>query len=344
MPEPAAVPAPVAIPPKRPPKAESLPPNQPPSLKVFATAQLQSSSNPRKMPPAAAAAAAAALNEIGDQEEQEGDNSLLRLDSLCKRLQMHTDATDASAAATAAEAAAAVAAFKRGGGFPADYSKEDMMQDFAEFLGTYTYTREQDQQRWINETLNFIEGKSQQPQTANPKKAAKKAKQKMRKEEEKRIKELEDLRGQFLDIYFKEFIDKYEMKALTAAGGRKREKKRIGELEANIKNLQRAKAKVETVILELIATVKQTNNEFKFSYLPTKQQQLAKMAQLEEILNGVSTAPAVETVRQAPPQSASQYPEFSSSTSYYSPPGLGQQNTPVCFAPPQQSQHPPHAA
>jgi len=166
----------------------------------------------------------------------------------------------------------------------------------------------------------------------------------MRKEEEKRIKELEDLRGQFLDIYFKEFIDKYEMKALTAAGGRKREKKRIGELEANIKNLQRAKAKVETVILELIATVKQTNNEFKFSYLPTKQQQLAKMAQLEEILNGVSTAPAVETVRQAPPQSASQYPEFSSSTSYYSPPGLGQQNTPVCFAPPQQSQHPPHAA
>ncbi|XP_017005031.2 uncharacterized protein [Drosophila takahashii] len=339
MPEPAAVPAPVAIPPKRPPKAESLPPNQPPSLKVFATAQLQSSSNPRKMPPAAAAAAAAALNEFGqDQEEQDGgDNSLLRLDSLCKRLQMHTDATDASAAATAAEAAAAVAAFKRGGGFPADYSKEDMMQDFAEFLGTYTYTREQDQQRWINETLNFIEGKSQQPQTANPKKAAKKAKQKMRKEEEKRIKELEDLRGQFLDIYFKEFIDKYEMKALTAAGGRKKEKKRIGELEANIKNLQRAKAKVETVILELIATVKQTNSEFKFSYLPTKQQQLAKMAQLEEILNGGPPAVRQETPA---PQPAPQYPDFSSgsSNSFYSPPG---QNTPVCFAPPQQSQHPP---
>ncbi|KRK03562.1 uncharacterized protein LOC6536896 isoform X1 [Drosophila yakuba] len=343
MPEPAAVPAAAAIPPKRPPKAESLSPNQPPSLKVFATAQLQSPGNPRKIP-AAAAVAAAALNEIGDKEEQEGDNSLLRLDSLCKRLQMHTDATDASTAATAAEAAAAVAAFKRGGGFPADYSKEDMMQDFAEFLGTYTYTREQDQQRWINETLNFIEGKSQQPQTANPKKAAKKAKQKMRKEEEKRIKELEDLRGQFLDIYFKEFIDKYEMKALTAAGGRKKEKKRIGELETNIKNLQRAKAKVETVILELIATVKQTNNEFKFSYLPTKQQQLAKMAQLEEILNGgsASTTATAEPVRQAPPQqSAPQYPEFSSSASFYSPPGLGQQNTPVCFAPPQQSQHPP---
>lgn len=159
----------------------------------------------------------AALDRICREEHE--DDSLLRLDSLCKSLQRHTDATDASAAA------AALAAFKHGSGFPADYSKEDMMQDFAEFLGTYTYTREQDQQRWINETLNFIEGKSQQPHTANPKKAAKKAKQKMRKEEEKRIKELEDLRCQFLDIYFKEFIDKYEMKALTAAGGRKKEKK-----------------------------------------------------------------------------------------------------------------------
>ncbi|XP_032578790.1 uncharacterized protein LOC6606589 isoform X2 [Drosophila sechellia] len=309
-PEPVAVPAPAAIPPKRPP----------------------SPFNPPKLP---AVLAVAALDRIC-REVHEDDDSLLRLDSLCKSLQRHTDATDASAAA------AALAAFKHGSGIPADYSKEDMMQDFAEFLGTYTYTREQDQQRWINETLNFIEGKSQQPHTANPKKAAKKAKQKMRKEEEKRIKELEDLRCQFLDIYFKEFIDKYEMKALTAAGGRKKEKKRIGELEANIKNLQRAKAKVETVILELIATVKQTNSEFKFSYLPTKQQQLAKMAQLEEILNGGPTTATAEPVRQEPPQqSAPQYPEFSSNASFYHPPGLGQQNTPVCFAPPQQSQHPP---
>ncbi|XP_017039941.1 uncharacterized protein LOC108087192 isoform X2 [Drosophila ficusphila] len=342
MPEPAVVAAPTAIPPKRPPKAESLPASQPPSLKVFATAQLPSTGNQRKMP-SAAAAAAAALNEIGEQVEHEGDNSLLRLDSLCKRLQMHSDATDASAAATAAEAAAAVAAFKRGGGFPADYSKEDMMQDFAEFLGNYSQQNsQQDQQRWINETLNFIEGKSHQPQTVNPKKAAKKAKQKMRKEEEKRIKELEDLRGQFLDIYFKEFIDKYEMKALTAAGGRKREKKRIGELETNIKNLQRAKAKVETVILELIATVKQTNSEFKFSYLPTKQQQLAKMAQLEEILNGGPPPAATATVEPAAPvpvQPVQQYAEFSGGTSFYS--GLGQPNTPVCFAPPYVSQHPP---
>lgn len=283
----------------------------------------------------AAAAAAAALNEIRENIE-DGDNSLLCLDSLCKSIQMHTDATAAAAAGNCGSA-----------NLPADlsnYSKEEMMQDFAEFLGSYT--REQDQKRWINERLNFIEGKPQQPQTANPKKAAKKAKQKQRKEEEKRIKELEDLRSQFLDIYFKEFIDKYEMKTLTAAGGRKREKKRIAELEANIKNLQRAKGKVETVILELIATVKQANSEFKFSYLPTKEQQLAKLAQLEEILSGGSgqaTATA-ETVCvpapasiSAPPTSvlqpvATQYPNFISSAAFFPP------HTPVCYAPPQQQQ------
>ncbi|KAH8264160.1 hypothetical protein KR038_003883 [Drosophila bunnanda] len=309
-----------ASPPKRPPKQATQeaaqPPSQPPSLKVFATAQLQQSSKSPKLPDVCK------QQHVEQQQQQAAsDNSLLCLDSLCKSIQMQTDAT--AAAANAAAAAAAVA----GSTFSAEYSKEDMMQDFAEFLGTYT--REQDQQRWINETLNFIEGKSQQPQTANPKKAAKKAKQKMRKEEEKRIKELEDMRGQFLDIYFKEFIDKYEMKALTAAGGRKREKKRISELEANIKNLQRAKAKVETVILELIATVKQTNSEFKFSYLPTKEQQLAKMAQLEDILNGGGSSTVVTPA--AEPEVQLQCPEFSPSSFY---------TTPVCYAPPQHPQKP----
>ncbi|XP_054726678.1 uncharacterized protein LOC129236358 isoform X2 [Anastrepha obliqua] len=163
-----------------------------------------------------------------------------------------------------------------------------------EFLDNYS--RDQSKVRkWINETLSYIEGgsggsnsngKKPQPQTTNPKKAAKKAKQKQRKEEEKRIMELQDLRGQFHDIYFKEFTDKHKLKLLKTS--KKRDKKQIAELETNIKKLQRAKAKVETVILELIATVKQTNAEFKFSYLPTKEQQIEKLKAIEE--NTIKTA------------------------------------------------------
>ncbi|BFF90686.1 uncharacterized protein DMAD_09170 [Drosophila madeirensis] len=333
-PEPEAVAAAAAAnPPKRPPKAESVQ-NQPPTLKVCATAQLQSSlSAPAAAPPPAA------LNEMGDEGKRNND-SLLCLHSLCKSIPVQPDAAtvadcndadadddDEDEGGVDDEESAAVEgeSNSNSNSYPGDYTKEEMMHDFAEFLGSYT--REQDQQRWINETLNFIEGKSQQPQTMNPKKAAKKAKQKQRREEEKRIKELEDLRSQFLGIYFKEFVDKYEMKALTAAGGRKREKKRISELEANIKNLQRAKGKVETGILELIATVKQANSEFKFSYLPTKEQQLAK---LDEIVKGRCTK-ATEPAPAA--TNTLQYPEFSGA---FFP---GQQTTPpVCYSPPQQQQ------
>ncbi|XP_033244271.1 uncharacterized protein LOC108154167 isoform X3 [Drosophila miranda] len=354
----AAAPTAAANPPKRPPKAESVPANascnpnpkqnQPASLKVCATAQLQSS-----LSPPAAAPAPAALNEMRDEVKRNND-SLLCLHSLCKSIPVQPDAAtsaeayaedyaDGYAATVEAdddgaddEEGAAIDGESNSNSYPSDYTKEEMMNDFAEFLGSYT--REQDQQRWINETLNFIEGKSQQPQTMNPKKAAKKAKQKQRKEEEKRIKELEDLRSQFLGIYFKEFVDKYEMKALTAAGGRKREKKRISELEANIKNLQRAKGKVETAILELIATVKQANSEFKFSYLPTKEQQLAK---LDEIIKGRCSGAAEQTTQPAP--STLQYPDFSGgcpTTSFFP----GQQNAPpACYAPSQQQQQqPPH--
>ncbi|XP_036324476.1 uncharacterized protein LOC118737812 [Rhagoletis pomonella] len=157
-----------------------------------------------------------------------------------------------------------------------------------EFLDNYS--RDQSKVRkWINETLSYIEGgpsgsngtgKKAQPQPTNPKKAAKKAKQKQRKEEEKRITELQDLRGQFHDIYFKEFTDKQKLKLLKSS--KKRDKKQIADLETNIKKLQRAKAKVETVILELIATLKQTNAEFRFSYLPTKEQQIEKLKSIEE--------------------------------------------------------------
>ncbi|TMW48862.1 hypothetical protein DOY81_006056 [Sarcophaga bullata] len=160
----------------------------------------------------------------------------------------------------------------------------DFVSEICEIIDNYS--KEQAKRRWIKETLSFIEGptagtgkKKTQPQTLNPKKAAKKAKQKQRKEEEKRIAELQDLRAQFHNIYFKEFSEKLNLKSLKA--NKKRDKKKIAEVESNIKNLQRAKAKVETAILELIATVKQTNSEFKFSYLPTKEQQLEKLRELE---------------------------------------------------------------
>ena len=160
----------------------------------------------------------------------------------------------------------------------------DFVSEICEIIDNYS--KEQAKRRWIKETLSFIEGptagtgkKKSQPQTLNPKKAAKKAKQKQRKEEEKRIAELQDLRAQFHNIYFKEFSEKLNLKSLKA--NKKRDKKKIADVESNIKNLQRAKAKVETAILELIATVKQTNSEFKFSYLPTKEQQLEKLRELE---------------------------------------------------------------
>ncbi|XP_073814410.1 uncharacterized protein [Musca autumnalis] len=169
-------------------------------------------------------------------------------------------------------------------------SNLDFVSEICEIIDNYS--KEQAKKKWIKETLSFIEGptaagkKKSQPQTSNPKKAAKKAKQKQRKDEEKRIAELQDLRGQFQNIYFKEFTDKLSLKSLKA--NKKRDKKKIGELENNIKNLQRAKAKVETAILELIATVKQTNTEFKFSYLPTKEQQLEKVKEIEALNSDVN--------------------------------------------------------
>ena len=174
----------------------------------------------------------------------------------------------------------------------------DVVSEIYEFLDNYSKDQTK-VNKWIKDTLSYIEGSDnsggkKQPQTSNPKKAAKKAKQKQRKEEEKRIDELQVLRCQFSDIYFKEFTEKQELKSFKTS--KKRDKKRINELEVNIKKLQRAKAKVESEILELIATVKQTNNEFKFSYLPTKEQQLEKIKELNATAGGEANSVAAATV------------------------------------------------
>ncbi|XP_037952031.1 putative uncharacterized protein DDB_G0282133 [Teleopsis dalmanni] len=138
--------------------------------------------------------------------------------------------------------------------------------------------------KWVDKTLYFIEGShnksqnKQQPKPSNPKKAAKKVKQKQRKEAEKQIVELQKLRHQFLEIYFKEFTNKHVLKSMKSV--KNHDKKKKSNIEINIKKLQRSKASIETQILELIATVKQTNSDFKFSYLPTKEQQLERMSKM----------------------------------------------------------------
>ncbi|XP_013114146.2 uncharacterized protein LOC106091967 isoform X1 [Stomoxys calcitrans] len=249
----------------------------------------------------------------------------------------------------------------------------DFVSEICEIIDNYS--KEQAKRRWIKETLSFIEGptvahgkKKSQPQTSNPKKAAKKAKQKQRKDEEKRIAELQDLRAQFQNIYFKEFTEKLNLK--TQKANKKRDKKKIVDMENNIKNLQRAKAKVETAILELIATVKQTNAEFKFSYLPTKEQQVEKLKELEgqkecpkegvdsvenSLLKGASVHHANETCVPSQPFSVSQASNLNMVPEAYSMPyahanhfpynigfpppaapapfGL-MRATPMCYAPP----------
>lgn len=125
----------------------------------------------------------------------------------------------------------------------------------------------------IQDILEYIEGSSNRKDSI--KKAAKKAKQKQKKLDVKRVEELEQMREDFHDIFFKETEAKTELKLLKTA--KKKDKKKITEVENGVKKLGKMRAKVETPILELIAELKKNNSEFKFSYLPTKEQQLEKL-------------------------------------------------------------------
>lgn len=302
--------------------------------KPSTSASMPSSSKQQQQPPpqqqpislksAAKAATAAAMS----QNAQTDDDSLECLNTLCKRIShLHTSKTgttkkqNVSSSANSANVTAANVGANRKKSPAADNDNNgkngnesaflgkivvggenglDVVSEIYEFLDNYSKDQTK-VKKWIKETLSYIEGsdnagKKQQPQTTNPKKAAKKLKQKQRKEEEKRIDELQVLRAQFSDIYFKEFSEKQELKSFKSS--KKKDKKRIAELETNIKKLQRAKSKVETEILELIATVKQTNSEFKFSYLPTKEQQQEKMKELlKKDTNNAAEASISSTAR-----------------------------------------------
>lgn len=133
----------------------------------------------------------------------------------------------------------------------------------------------------LDDILDFIEGNTTSKKDSQ-KKAAKKAKQKQKKEDVKKIEELEQSRTEFHDIYFKEFDAKNELKTLKSV--KKRDKKRIAEMEGTVKKYGKFKAKIESTILELISGLKKNNTEFKFAYLPTKEQQQEWQFQQEEKL------------------------------------------------------------
>lgn len=131
----------------------------------------------------------------------------------------------------------------------------------------------------LDDILDFIEGNTTSKKDSQ-KKAAKKAKQKQKKEDIKKIEDLEQSRTEFHDIYFKEFDAKNELKTLKSV--KKRDKKRIAEMEGTVKKYGKFKAKIESTILELISGLKKNNAEFKFAYLPTKEQQQEWQMQQDE--------------------------------------------------------------
>lgn len=139
-----------------------------------------------------------------------------------------------------------------------------------------TYTIVQEQTANLDDILDFIEGNSTNKKDSQ-KKAAKKAKQKQKKEDVKRIEELDQLRDQFHEAFFKELDVKNDLKNVRSM--KKRDKKKIAELETSIKKYGKFKSKIESNILELIGVLKANNQDFKFSYLPTKEQQLEKQQQ-----------------------------------------------------------------
>lgn len=120
----------------------------------------------------------------------------------------------------------------------------------------------------LDDILDFIEGNTTNKKDSQ-KKAAKKAKQKQKKEDIKRIEELEQQRDQFHEAFFKELDVKNDLKNLRSM--KKRDKKKIAELETSIKKYGKFKSKIESNILELIGMLKANNPDFKFAYLPTKE-------------------------------------------------------------------------
>lgn len=125
----------------------------------------------------------------------------------------------------------------------------------------------------IDSLLHFIEGGVSKKELQ--KKAAKKAKQKQKRQDDKKVEELEVLRSEFHELFYREMEAKSDLKQIK--NSKKTSKKSLAEAENLVKGMGKQRAKLEVVILDLIADLKRNNAEFKFPYLPSKEQQLEHM-------------------------------------------------------------------
>ncbi|KAJ6639908.1 hypothetical protein Bhyg_12655 [Pseudolycoriella hygida] len=142
----------------------------------------------------------------------------------------------------------------------------------------------------IQEILEFVEGS---PEDAT-KKVSKKSIKKQKKWNAKRIKELEQMREEFHEVFFKELDAKNELKCLKAE--KSKDKQKISKTENSVKKFGKLRANIEKPILELIAESKKKNVDFKFAYLPTKEQQQQRLQRMSQ----PPSPPSVSTVNKAP--------------------------------------------
>lgn len=127
----------------------------------------------------------------------------------------------------------------------------------------------------IDSLLQYIEGGVSKRELQ--KKAAKKAKQKQKRQDDKKVEELEQFRNDFHEVFYRELDAKNELKHFK--GNKKTSKKSLADAENLVKGMGKQRAKLEVLILELITNLKRHNPEFKFAYLPSKEQQLEKLTQ-----------------------------------------------------------------
>lgn len=153
----------------------------------------------------------------------------------------------------------------------------------------------------IEGILEYIEGGTSRKDMQ--KKAAKKAKQKQKRQDLKKVEQLEDLRDEFHDAICRESYAKTELKQLKSA--KKKDKKKIGDAEGMLRKSGKLRTKFEGEILEIIGEIKRHNGEFKFSYLPSKEQIAEKH---QKIRDGKPTM--MKTVEEKPVLSSSSSPSL----------------------------------
>ncbi|XP_059621593.1 axoneme-associated protein mst101(2)-like isoform X2 [Phlebotomus argentipes] len=144
----------------------------------------------------------------------------------------------------------------------------------------------------LNDILQFIEG-APAPKACDgkdsDKKAAKKERQRQKKNELKKMEELEILKVQYHGDCSKETDAKAEMKALKSV--KKKDKKKINEQEAELKRLTRIKSKTESAICEIICEIRENNPDFNFNYQPPKEPKVKTSSKADKVKSQASPCP-----------------------------------------------------